>query len=360
VHIAYSVEDIVRFVGEGRSEGHAAQPVSGIAALKQAKPGDLAFLGNLKYRADIATCRASVILLPDDFDGHPAPGQAFIRLPKPSLALARICREVERLLFPKPAPGVHPSAVVHPSAQIDSAAHVGPLCVVEAGARVAAGAVLQAQVFLGREAVVGLDSWLMPQVTVQAYCTIGQRVRLHSGVVLGADGFGYDTNKEGVHEKVPQIGRVVIEDDVEIGANTTVDRARFNETRVGEGTKIDNLTQVGHNVIIGKNCIVAALVGISGSTILEDGVVIGGQGGLAGHLRIGKGSMIGGQSGVIHDLPPGSQVRDSPSMPYMVAQKVHILKSRLPELFKRVGILEETLAQLESRPGLSHGHKKSE
>ncbi len=179
-------------------------------------------------------------------------------------------------------------------------------------------------------------------------------------VVLGADGFGYDTNKEGVHEKVPQIGRVVIEDDVEIGANTTVDRARFNETRVGEGTKIDNLTQVGHNVVIGKNCIVAALVGISGSTTLEDGVVIGGQGGLAGHLRIGKGSMIGGQSGVIHDLPPGSQVRDSPSMPYMVAQKVHILKSRLPELFKRVGTIEDTLAQLESRAPNAPNPKKPE
>jgi UDP-3-O-[3-hydroxymyristoyl] glucosamine N-acyltransferase len=171
-------------------------------------------------------------------------------------------------------------------------------------------------------------------------------VRLHSGVVIGGDGFGYDTN-QGVHEKVPQIGRVVIEDDVEIGANTTVDRARFNETRIGEGTKIDNLTQVGHNVVIGKHCIVAALVGLSGSTTLEDHIVIGGQAGLAGHLRIGANSMIGGQSGVIHDLPPDSQVRDSPSMPYMIAQKVHILKTRLPDLFKRVATLEETIAQLD-------------
>ena len=347
MRIAYTAEDILRLVGEGRGEGQAAQPVSGIAALKQAKPGDLAFLGNLKYKADVAGCRASIILLPDDYEGHPTPGQAFIRLPKPSLALARICRELERLLWPKPPPGVHPSAIVQPGAQVDATAYVGPLCVVESGAKIGSGAMLQAQVYVGRESVIGADCWLMPQVTVLAYCVLGRRVRLHSGVVIGGDGFGYDTNKEGVHEKIPQIGSVVIEDDVEIGANTTVDRARFNETRVGEGTKIDNLTQVGHNVVIGKHCIIAALVGVSGSTILEDSVVIGGQGGLAGHLRIGKGSMIGGQSGVIHDLAPGSQVRDSPSMPYMVAQKVHILKSRLPELFKRVGALEETVAHLE-------------
>jgi UDP-3-O-[3-hydroxymyristoyl] glucosamine N-acyltransferase len=344
--IAYSVEDIHRLVGEGRVEGTATKPVSSIAALKQAKPGDLAFLGNLKYKADVPGCRASVILVPEDYEGHPAPGQAFIRLPKPSHALARICREVERMLWPKPAPGVHPSAVVQPGAQVDATAHVGPLCVVEAGAQVGPGAVLQAQVYLGRGSRVGQDSWLMPQVTVMEYCVIGRRVRLLSGVVIGGDGFGYDTNSQGVHEKVPQIGRVVIEDDVELGANVTVDRARFNETRVGEGTKIDNLTQVAHNVIIGKHCLVAALVGISGSTTLEESVIIGGQAGLAGHIRIGARSQIGGQSGVIHDLPPESRVRDSPSMPYLVAQKVHILKSRLPELFKRVASLEETAAQL--------------
>jgi UDP-3-O-[3-hydroxymyristoyl] glucosamine N-acyltransferase len=170
-------------------------------------------------------------------------------------------------------------------------------------------------------------------------------VRLHSGVVLGADGFGYATFG-GKHVKIPQIGRVVIEDDVELGANTTVDRARFSETRVGEGTKIDNLTQVGHNVVLGKNCMIAAIVGISGSAIFEDNVTIGGQGGVAGHIRIGAGSQIGGQAGVVGNLDPNSRVRDSPSMPYMLAQRVHLLKMRLPELFKRVDDLEKTIAQL--------------
>ena len=345
MHIAYSVEDIVSLIGEGRIEGKAAQPISGIAALKQAKPVDLAFLGNLKYKADVASSAAGVILVPDDYEGSPTPGQAYIRLPKPSLALARVCREIGRLLWPKPAPGVHPSAIIQPGAQVDASAHVGPLCIVESGAQIGPGTILQAQVYIGREVVVGPNCWLMPQVTIMEYCLIGQRVHLHSGVVIGADGFGYDTNK-GVHEKIPQIGRVVIEDDVEIGANVTVDRARFNETRIGEGTKIDNLTQIAHNVVIGKHCIVAALVGISGSTVLEDSVTVGGQAGFTGHLHIGSRSMIGGQAGVIHDLPPGSMVRDSPAMPYMIAQKVHILKTRLPEVFKRLATLEETVAQL--------------
>ena len=348
MRIAYTVDELLRLVGEGRVSGQSAQPVGGIASLKQAQAGDLAFLGNLKYKADVPGCKASVILLPEDYAGEPAEGQAFIRMAKPSLGLARVCREIERQLWPKPKAGVHPSAVVDRAAMVDADAYIGPMCVVEAGARVGAGAVLQAQVYLGREAVVGPDCWLMPRVAVMEYCTLGRRVRLHGGVVVGSDGFGYDTN-EGRHEKIPQIGRVVLEDDVEIGANSTLDRARFSETRIGEGTKIDNLVQIGHNVVMGKHCLIVAQVGISGSTTLEDYVVVGGQAGLTGHLKIGAGAMIGAQSGVIHDLPAKSYVRDSPSMPYMVAQKVHVLKGRLPELFKRVAHLEELLGQI--RPG---------
>lgn len=345
MRIAYKVDDLVRLVGEGRVEGQSAQLVVSIAALKQAQPGDIAFLSNLKYKADVVASRASVILVPEDFDGHPAAGQAFIRLAKPSLALARICREIERQLWPKPSPGIHPSAVLQPGAEVDAGAHIGPLCVIEAGAQIGAGTVLQSQVYVGRDARIGPDCWLMPKVVILEYCQLGRRVRLHAGVVVGSDGFGYDTNK-GIHEKVPQIGRIVIEDDVEIGANTTIDRARFNETRIGEGSKIDNLVQIAHNVIIGKHCLVAAQVGISGSTTLGDYVVIGGQAGLTGHLHIGSQTMIGAQSGVTHDLDPKSYVRDSPAMPYMIAQKVHVLKSRLPDLFRRVSSLEETIGQL--------------
>jgi len=348
VRIAYTVDELLRLIGEGRLEGQSTAPVTGIAALKTAQPGDLAFLGNLKYKADVPACRASVILLPDDYEGHPPAGQAYIRLAKPSLALARVCRELERLLWPKPPAGIHPSAIVHREAKVDDAASIGPQCVIEAGATIGAGTVLQAQVYVGREAVIGAECWLMPHVAVLEYCFLGRRVRLHSGVVIGSDGFGYDTH-QGRHEKIPQIGRVVIEDDVEIGANTTIDRARFSESRIGEGTKIDNLVQIAHNVVMGKHCLIVAQVGISGSTTLGDYVVVGGQAGLIGHLHIGTGSQIGAQSGVIHDLAPKSFVRDSPSMPYLLAQKVHVLKGRLPELFKRLASVEGVIEQL--RPG---------
>jgi len=345
VRVAYKVEDLVRLVGEGRVEGQSAQLVASIAALKEAEPGDLAFLSNLKYKADVADSRASVILVPEEFEGHPAAGQAFIRLAKPSLALARICREIERLLWPKPQAGVHATAVVQSDAQVDASAYIGPHCLIESGAQIGAGTVLQGQVYVGRDARIGPDCWLMPHASVMDYCQLGRRVRLHSGVVIGSDGFGYDTNK-GVHEKIPQIGRAVIEDDVEIGANTTIDRARFSETRIGEGSKLDNLVQIAHNVVVGKHCLITAQVGIAGSTTLGDYVVIGGQAGLTGHIHIGSQTMIGAQSGVTHDLDPKSYVRDSPAMPYMIAQKVHVLKSRLPDLFKRVATLEETIGQL--------------
>jgi len=356
VPIAYTVNELLRLIGEGSLEGQPAQSIAGIASLKQAQPGDLAFLGNLKYKAEVPSCRATVLLLPLDFEGHPGPGQAYIRLAKPSLALARVCREIERLLWPRLLPGIHPSALVQPGALVDPSAHVGPFCIIESGAQVGPGSALQAQVYLGRDVQIGADCWLMPRVAVMEYCTVGRRVRLHSGVVVGSDGFGYDTHN-GRHEKIPQIGRVILEDDVEIGANSTIDRARFSETRIGEGTKIDNLVQIGHNVIIGKHCLIVAQAGVSGSTTLEDYVIIGGQAGLTGHLHIGTGSMIGAQSGVIHDLPPKSMERDSPSMPYMIAQKVHVLKGRLPELFKRVARLEETVAHL--RPGAKPPGTKS-
>ena len=182
----------------------------------------------------------------------------------------------------------------------------------------------------------------MPKVAVTAECVIGNRVRIQPGVVVGSDGFGYEF-VAGRHEKVPQVGNVVIDDDVEIGANTTIDRARFSSTRVGEGTKIDNLVQIAHNVVIGKHCIICALVGISGSTTIEDYVVIGGQAGLAGHITVGRGSKIDGQSGVNSDLEAQSFVKGSPCLPYNLEQRINVLRRKLPELFKRVDALEAHL-----------------
>ena len=340
--LSFSAAEIAAIIGNHDRRGATAETIRGIATLAEAAPGDLAFLGNAKYKAEVANSRASVILLPKGFSGEPAANQLLLLVDNPSVALARVCARLEQQLWPKPAPGIHASAVIGEGAQIASSATVGPLCVVEAGARIGERVYLQAQVFVGHNARIGDDSWVMPGVVVATECTVGRRVRLHSGVVIGSDGFGYEF-VQGRHEKVPQVGQVQVGDDVEIGANSTLDRARFSRTVVGEGTKIDNLCQVAHNVRIGRHCILCAQTGISGSTTLEDYVVLGGKAGLGGHITLGKGAKVGGGAGVTTDVAPGAFVNGNPAIPIMLERRVAVLKPRLPELFRRVEVLEEQL-----------------
>lgn len=340
VRIAYTVEEIAALTAAARTAGATAEKIVDIAALSQAGPGDLSFLGNAKYRAEVAVTKASVVLLPKDYAGEPAPGQAFVYVDNPSAALARICARIEQSLWPKPAPGVHPSAVVEAGAQVAPTAHVGPNCVVQEGAVLGAGAVLHGLVFVGRNSVVGDNSWLMAGVVLAPDVVLGQRVRLHANVVVGGDGFGYEFTA-GRHEKIPQVGQVVVEDDVEIGAGTTIDRARFARTVIGEGTKIDNLVQIGHNVVIGRHCILCAQVGLAGSTTIEDYVVLAGQVGVAGHLTIGKGAKVGGQAGITTDVPAGSYLNGTPAIPYMLERRIAVLQQRLPDLFRRVDMMEK-------------------
>ncbi len=338
--VTFTQAEVSAIVQPIRTEGSTAESVRGIATLGSAEPGDLSFLGNPKYKTSVPASRATVVLLPLDYDGKPGPGQVYLFVDNPSVALARLCSRLEQELWPRPAAGVHPTAVVAPGARVAATATVGPLCVVEDGARIGESVHLQSGVFVGRGSVVGDQSWLMHGVVVQAECTIGRRVRLHPGVVIGADGFGYEF-VGGRHEKVPQVGTVDLGDDVEIGANTTIDRSRFERTSVGEGTKIDNLVQVGHNVAIGKHCMICAQVGIAGSCTLGDYVVVGGQSGLAGHLTVGSGAMLAARSGVKDDIAPKTSVWGSPSLPLLLEQKIIILRNRLPELFRRVDALEK-------------------
>jgi len=340
MQVAFSPADIAAIAGAQRSAGATSRTITDIASLESAQPGDLSFLGNAKYKSQVAGSRASALLLPLDYAGEPAADQVFIFVANPSAALASVCARIEQSLWPKLPAGVHPSAVVAPTAKVDPTAHVGPLCVVEEGASVGARTVLQASVFVGREAVIGADCFLMPGVIVATTCVLGQRVRLQPGVVVGADGFGYEFVK-GRHEKVPQVGTVIIGDDVEIGANSALDRARFSRTTVGEGTKIDNLVQIAHNVVIGKHCILCSQVGISGSTTIEDYVVLGGQVGVGGHITLGKGTKAGGQTGIAFDTEPGSYLNGTPAMPYMTERRLQILHQRLPDLFKRLEALEK-------------------
>lgn len=337
--ISYRPEEIIALLQPQRTAGRTTAGIRDVASLSSAGAGDLSFLGNAKYRSQVAETKASIVLLPEDYVGEPVADQLFLFVKNPSVSLAALCTRIEQQLWPKPVAGIHATAQIATGARVDPAATIGPFCVVEDGANVGAGAHLQASVFVGRHATIGPDCWLMPGVVLGAYCSLGRRVRLQPGVVVGADGFGY-TFVNGRHEKVPQIGTVEINDDVEIGANTTLDRARFSRTVVGEGTKIDNLVQIGHNVVIGKHCILCAQVGLSGSTILEDYVVLGGQAGLGGHLTVGKGAKVGGQAGITGDVPAGAYLNGTPAIPYMLERRIAILQQRLPDLFKRVEILE--------------------
>jgi len=342
--IHLNVNECLQLAGEGRATGSFGGPIKGLATLIHAMEGDLSFLGNQRYRSDVAGSRASMILLPEDYVGEPGPNQIFYRVKNPSLALAMICAEIERRTAVRPEPGIHPTAFVDREAMVHDEATVGPFCLVRAGAVVGAN--------IGDRARIGSDCELMPHVTVADHCRLGDRVRLHAGVVVGSDGFGYEFDGD-AHRKVPQIGIVEIGDDVEIGANSTLDRARFAKTVIGAGTKIDNMVQIAHNVEVGKNCIVVAQVGVSGSTVIGDGVVIGGKTGLAGHLRIGDGTKIGGLSGVSKDLPPNSFVRGVPAIDYHLAQKLTALQRRLPDMFKRLGEIESQVAGIVGRPTYS-------
>ncbi|MEY2880934.1 MAG: hypothetical protein RLZZ15_3314, partial [Verrucomicrobiota bacterium] len=233
MQVSFTAAELIALVQPAATRGTADEIIRGLAGLAEAAPGDLSFLGNAKYKTLVATTRASVVLLPPDYVGEPRAGQLFLVVANPSVALARICARLEQSLWPRPAAGIHPSAQVAPGASVAPSATVGPLCVIEAGAVVGERAHLQAQVFVGRGARVGDECWLMPGVVLAAECVLGKRVRLQPGVIVGSDGFGYEF-AQGRHEKIPQVGTVEIGDDVEIGANTTLDRARFSRTTVGE------------------------------------------------------------------------------------------------------------------------------
>ena len=340
--IAFSIPELVAIVDARAVEGSRSAPIGGIASLAEAGPADLAFLGNVKYTAEVGATKAGAVLVPADFVGTPAAGQVFLRVDKPSYALALVCSVLEARLWPKPPAGRHPSAVIAPGAQVDPTAAIGPLCVIDEGAVIGPGAVLDAQCHVGRQAVVGADCWLKSGVKVGDYCTLGARCRIQPGAVIGAEGFGFEP-VGGENRRIPQVGVVMLEDDVEVGANTTLDRARFSRTFVGRGTKIDNLVQVAHNVRIGRQCLITAQVGIAGSTTLGDHCVLGGQAGVAGHLTLGDRVKLGAQTGLFEDVPADGFMNGTPAVPFGLERRLVVLSRRLPELFKKVDSLTASL-----------------
>ncbi len=342
MNIKYPLKEIVKLFENPEISGDENVELSAIASLDKATPSDLTFLGNKKYSPDVPSTKAGAVLLPRDYNGELPKDSTIVRVDDPSRELAKLCEIIEKALWPKPEASIHPTAVIDPKAKIGQNVTLGANLIVCEGAEIGDGTVLQGNNYIGRFAKIGADCFLFPNSVVMDYCELGNRVRLQPGAVIGSDGYGY-VFVNGQHIKVPQVGKVVIEDDVEIGANTTIDRARFDTTRIGAGAKIDNLVQIAHNVQVGKGALLVSQVGVSGSTQIGDFAVLAGQVGVAGHLKIGSGAMIGGQSGVNGDIPEKAYMRGTPPRPYMKAHKIEIMVGHLPELYDRVKEVEKKL-----------------
>jgi UDP-3-O-[3-hydroxymyristoyl] glucosamine N-acyltransferase len=332
--MTFTAAEIARHL-EGQVLGDGATPLSGFAPADRAKPGDLTFAENPTYFIRAEASAAAAVLVDADFSSSV---KTLIRVPNARIAFARVLP----LFFPEPQfpPGVHPSSVVAASATVDASAHVGPFCVVGENAQLGPRSVLRGYVWVGANCRLAEDVHLFPHVTLYAGTHLGCRVRIHAGTVLGADGFGYVLDN-GMHRKVPQMGNVVVQDDVEIGANVTVDRGALGPTTIGRGTKIDNLVQIGHNVSIGEHCLLISQTGIAGSTRLGHYCVLAGQSGLAGHLKIGNHVTISAQSGVMRDIPDGQKVLGAPALPDKEAKRQFIALQRLPEVLRRLAELEK-------------------
>lgn len=339
-----TLEELARILG-GRLDGPTPGPaISGMASIADATAGQITFLTETKNvqkrQQELQATKASAVIAAEQAGPLPLPA---IRFPQAYQGLLKALS----YFHPEPPlrPGVHPTAFVHEDARIDPAAMIGPLAVVEAGAVIGARARIDAQVFIGRDAQVGAGSHLYPQVVLREGCRIGEQSIIHSGAVIGSDGFGFHSTARG-HEKIPQVGIVEIGNHVEIGANVTIDRATMGRTTVGDGTKIDNLVHLAHNVSIGRNCIIVAQVGISGSTVLEDQVTLAGQVGTVGHVTVGRGTTVAARGVVTEDVPPNQLVSGFPLKPHAEERRIMMGLRKLPELIKSVRRLEGELAEL--------------
>ncbi len=324
----------------GRVEGDRERRVVDVAPVAEAGPGELGLLAERRYLRRAAAGDAGALLVSEDLSGEVERPADRVVVNDPHRALVTLLGHFHPA--PDPEPGVHPTAVLGAGVRLGREVTVGPYAVVDEGARVEDRARVGAHCVIGRGSVVGEDSVLHPHVVLYAGSTVGRRVTLHSGVRVGVDGFGY-VLVDGEHRKVPQVGGCVIGDDVEVGANTCLDRGSVGRSEVGSGTKIDNLVHLGHNVRIGERSVVVAQVGVSGSTRIGNGVALGGQAGVGGHAEIGDGARIGGQAGVLGDVPAGETWSGYPARPHGEAMRAAALGHRLPELFRRLRALEQKL-----------------
>jgi UDP-3-O-[3-hydroxymyristoyl] glucosamine N-acyltransferase len=328
---------------KGEVIGDGSTPLTGFATADNARAGDLTFADNEEYFAAAEQSAASAILVSGNFSSSK---KVLIRVANARITVARLLP----VFFPpdQHPQGIHPSAIIDPSAKVDATAHIGPNCVVGARVEIGPRSALLGGNYIGRDSRLGEDCCLFPNVVIYSKTMIGHRVAIHAGTVIGSDGYGYAFD-EGRHRKVLQVGNVVIHDDVEIGANTAIDRAALGSTVIGAGTKIDNLVHVAHNVVMGRHCLIMGQAGFAGSTRLGDYVVIASQSGIAGHLKLGNQAMVGAKSGVMRDVPDGGKVLGIPAMPGQQAKRQVIAIQQLPDMIHRLRDMEKQVAELTAK-----------
>jgi UDP-3-O-[3-hydroxymyristoyl] glucosamine N-acyltransferase len=336
--------ELAALVGAAVPEGITDKEITGVASLQEAREGDVTFFGNPRYLAQIRASKASAAIVPRDFDEAIAP--VLLRVENPSAAFAAVVAAFAPVEPPVPE-GIHPSAVVDPGAILESGVSVGPLSVIEEGAVIGEGSVIGSGCLIGREVRIGRGCRLYPGAIIRERCILGDRVILQPGAVIGSCGFGYEL-REGRHVKIPQTGIVEIGNDVEIGANTTVDRARFGRTVIGEGSKIDNLVQIAHNVQVGAHSILCSQVGIAGSTRVGSYVTLAGQVGLAGHIEVGDKAVLAAKAGVSKNVPAEAMLIGAPAKPMKEWKQGNFYLSQLGKLFERVRELEGEVKRLKA------------
>lgn len=323
-------------VGDGSIE------ITGVAGIKEAKEGDITFLVNPKYESYAATTRASAVIVAND---HKKILKPIIQIENPYLAFLKAVR-LFRADTQRVDSGIHTTAVIGRNVKLGKGISIGPCVVVDHDADLGDDVVVMALSYVGTRSKIGKGTFVYPNVTIREDVVVGERVIIHSGAVLGSDGFGFARDGE-AYQKIPQVGNVEIGDDVEIGANVTIDRATIGTTLIGRGTKIDNLVQIAHNVVVGENCIIVAQVGISGSTEVGKNVTLAGQVGIVGHIKIGDNAMVGSQAGVTKSVPAGTRVSGYPAAPHEIAKRLHASLKRLPQLIKQFKELEKRVRDLE-------------
>ncbi|TKJ39808.1 UDP-3-O-(3-hydroxymyristoyl)glucosamine N-acyltransferase [candidate division LCP-89 bacterium B3_LCP] len=340
----YTVAELAKLIN-GEVEGDPNVEITGIAKIEEACPGEMTFLANPQYERFLETTQASAIIISND---QKASGKTVIRVPDPYLSFA----ELLGVFYPPekaPDPGIDSSAHVSENAKIGKNCCIGANVVIGSDSSLGKNVIIYPNAFIGDHVVIGDDTTLHAGVSVRYGVRIGSRVTIQNNSVVGSAGFGFAPKETGDYEKIPQVGNVIIEDDVEIGAGCTIDRATLGATRIEKGVKLDNLIQVAHNVVIGKNTVIAAQTGISGSTEIGERCMIGGQVGFVGHIKLGNGSMVGAQSGVPKSFGDGSKISGSPAKPHREELLIQVMQKKLTDFYKRLDLLEKQIEEYQKK-----------